>query len=182
MGWELEAVEKPFVEQLVGLGWRYLAGDIDDPSRSGRGNFKQVLQEATLRQQLRALNLRDGEPWLDDARIAQALAALTRIAAPQLMEANQVATELLLKGITVDGLPDWNGGRGQTIKYIDWERPERNTYTVVNQYRVDCPPGYDRGKQFIVPDLVLLVNGIPLAVVECKSPLLPEAMTEAVDQ
>ncbi|TAM92911.1 MAG: type I restriction endonuclease subunit R [Rhodanobacteraceae bacterium] len=182
MGWELEAVEKPFVEQLVGLGWRNVTGDIDDPSRTGRDNFKQVLQEATLRRQLRALNLRDGEPWLDDARIAQALAALSRIAAPRLMEANQIATELLLKGITVDGLPDWNGGRGQTIQYIDWGRPERNTYTVVNQYRVDCPPGHDRGKQFIVPDLVLLVNGIPLVVVECKSPLLPEAMAEAVDQ
>ena len=182
MGWELEAVEKPFVEQLVGLAWRHVAGDLDDPSRTGRDSFKQVLQEATLRHQLRALNLRDGEPWLDDVRIAQAVAALTRIAAPRLMEANRVATDLLLKGITVDGLPDWNGGRGQTIQYIDWAHPERNAFTVVNQYRVDCPPGYDRGKQFIVPDLVLLVNGIPLALVECKSPLLPEAMAEAVDQ
>lgn len=182
MGWEWDAVEKPFVEHLVSLGWRHVTGDLDDPSRTGRDNFKQVLQEATVRRQLRALNLRDGEPWLDDARIAQAVAALTRITAPRLMEANQIATELLLKGITVDGLPDWNGGRGQTIQYINWERPDRNEFSVISQYRVDCPPGYDRGKQFIVPDLVLLVNGIPLALVECKSPLLPEAMAEAVDQ
>lgn len=182
MGWELDAVERPFVEQLVGLGWRYVEGDIDAPERTGRDNFKQVLQEATLRRQLHALNLRDGQPWLDDARIAQAAAALTRIAAPRLMEANQAATELLLKGFTVDGLPDWNGGRGQTLQYIDWERPERNEFTVINQYRVDCPRGNDRGKAFIVPDLVLLVNGIPLVVVECKSPSVPEPMAEAVDQ
>lgn len=182
MGWELEAVEKPFVEQLTRMGWQYVAGDIDDPAVTGRASFKDVLQEGTLRRQLRALNLRDGKPWLDDARIAQAIGALTRIAAPRLMEANQVATGLLLKGITVDGLPDWNGGRGQTIQYIDWEHPERNAFTVINQYRVDCPPGYDRGKRFIVPDIVLLVNGIPLVVVECKSPLLPEAMEQAVDQ
>jgi type I restriction enzyme R subunit len=182
MGWELDAVERPFVEQLVGLGWRHIQGDIEAPARTGRDHFKQVLQEATLRRQLCALNLRDGLPWLDDVRIAQALAALTRIAAPRLMEANQVATELLLKGFTVDGLPDWNGGRGQTVQYVDWERPERNEFTVVNQYRVDCPPGYDRGKAFIVPDLVLLVNGIPLVVAECKSPSAPEPMAEAVDQ
>ena len=43
------------------------------------------------------------------------MAAITRIAAPRLMEANRAATELLLKGLTVDGLPDWNGGRGQTM-------------------------------------------------------------------
>ncbi len=182
MGLEWDAVERPFVEQLVGLGWRFVEGDIDEPPRTGRDSFKDVLQEATLRAQLRALNVRDDQPWLDDERISQAVAALTRIAAPRLMEANQIATELLLKGITVEGLPDWNGGRGQTIQYIDWEQPERNLFTVVNQYRVDCPPGFDRGKQFIVPDLVLLVNGIPLVVVECKSPLVPEPMPEAVDQ
>ncbi len=44
------------------------------------------------------------------------------------------------------------------------------------------PPGYNSGKKFIVPDLVLLVNGIPLVVVECKSPSIPEPLTEAVDQ
>jgi type I restriction enzyme R subunit len=53
---------------------------------------------------------------------------------------------------------------------------------VCSQYRVDCPPGYETGKAFIVPDLVLLVNGIPLAVVECKSPTVPEPLSQAVDQ
>ena len=39
------------------------------------------------------------------------------------MEANQAATQLLLKGHDVDGLPGWDGGRSQTIHYIDWEHP-----------------------------------------------------------
>ena len=98
------------------------------------------------------------------------------------MEANRTATELLLGGITVDGVPGWDGGRAQTIHYIDWDHPDRNEFTVINQYRVDCPPGFNRGKAFIVPDLVLLVNGIPLVVVECKSPSTPEPLAEAVDQ
>lgn len=182
MGWELEDVEKPFVAQLRGLGWTHIEGSIDDPALTGRGSFAEVVQEAVLRERLRAINLRDGEPWLDDERLAEAVAAITRLGTAKLMEANQKATELLLKGITVDGLPGWDGGRGQTIQFIDWDNLAGNRFTVVNQYRVDCPPGYDSGKKFIIPDLVLLVNGIPLVVVECKSPSVPEPLAEAVDQ
>jgi type I restriction enzyme R subunit len=183
MGWELETVEKPFVEQLLTMGWRYVEGDLDAPARTGRTSFTEVIQEATLRRQVHALNLdAAGNPWLDDERLSQAVGAITRIPAHRLMEANRAATELLLGGLTVEGLPGWDGGRGQTIHFIDWGHPERNEFTVINQYRVDCPPGYSRGKAFIVPDLVLLVNGIPLVVVECKSPSVPEPLAEAVDQ
>ena len=182
MGWELDIVEKTFVEQLVGLGWRYVEGDADAPAATGRSSFIEVVQEATLRHKLHELNLHDGQPWLDAERISQAVSAITRVGAHRLMEANRAATELLLGGITVDGLPGWDGGRNQTIHYIDWTRPELNEFTVVNQFLVDCPPGYNRGKAFIVPDLVLLVNGIPLVVVECKSPSCPEPLAEAVDQ
>jgi type I restriction enzyme R subunit len=182
MGWELEEVEKPFVAQLVGLGWTHIQGSLDDPALTRRGGFAEVIQEGVLRRKLRELNLHNGKPWLDEARISEAVAALTRIGAARLMEANQIATERLILGITVEGLPDWDGGRGQTLRYIDWERPANNTFTAINQYRVDCPPGYDRGKAFIVADLVLLVNGIPLVVVECKSPAAPEPLAEAVDQ
>ena len=182
MGWELEDVEKPFVAQLQGLGWTPLEGSLDDPALTGRGSFSEVIQEALLRDQLRTLNLHNGQPWLDDERLSEAVAAITRLGTAKLMEANQKATELLLKGITVDGLSGWDGGRGQTIQYIDWDNPANNRFSVVNQYRVNCPAGYDSGKKFIVPDLVLLVNGIPLVVVECKSPSIPEPLAEAVDQ
>lgn len=182
MGWELDDVEKPFVAQLQGLGWTHIEGSIDDPAVTARGSFSEVVQEAVLRERLRAINLRAGEPWLDDERLAEAVAAITRLGTAKLMEANQKATELLLKGITVDGLLDWDSGRGQTIQFIDWDNLASNRFTVVNQYRVDCPPGYDSGKKFIIPDLVLLVNGIPLVVVECKSPSVPEPLADAVDQ
>lgn len=183
MGWELEDVEKPFVAQLEGLGWVHVEGSLDDPKVTGRGSFSEVIQEGVLRERLRALNPGpDGQPWLDDARLSEAVSAITRLGTHKLMEANQKATELLVKGLTVEGLPGWDGGRGQTIRYIDWDTPANNRFTVVNQYRVDCPPGYNSGKAFIVPDLVLLVNGIPLVVVECKSPSIPEPLADAVDQ
>ncbi|MBO0407060.1 type I restriction endonuclease subunit R [Aeromonas hydrophila] len=183
MGWELEDVEKPFVAQLQALGWAHIEGSIDDPAVTGRTGFAEVIQEGLLREQLRGLNLGpDGAPWLDEARLSEAMAAITRLGTHKLMEANEKATALLNRGLTVEGLPGWDGGRGQTIRFIDWDTPANNRFTVVNQYRVDCPPGFNSAKQFLVPDLVLLVNGIPLVVVECKSPSVPEPLAEAVDQ
>ncbi|WP_334000628.1 type I restriction endonuclease subunit R [Burkholderia gladioli] len=183
MGWELEDVEKPFVAQLQGLGWTHIEGSLDDPGITGRNNFVEVIQEGVLREQLHALNLGpDGQSWLDDIRLSEAVAAITRLSTHKLMEANEKATELLIKGITIEGLPGWDGGRGQTIRYIDWDTPANNRFSVVNQYRVDCPPGFNAAKAFIVPDMVLLVNGIPLVVVECKNPSIPEPLAEAVDQ
>ncbi len=183
MGPELEDVEQPFVAQLQAQGWVPVEGSLDDPAATGRSSFAEAIHTAVLRQQLLALNPGpDGKPWLDEARLAEAVAAITRLGTHKLMEANEKATQLLIKGLTVEGLPGWDGGRGQNIRYVDWDTPAHNRYTVVNQYRVDCPPGFNSGKAFIVPDLVLLVNGIPLVVVECKSPSVQEPLAAAVDQ
>jgi type I restriction enzyme R subunit len=183
MGWELQDVELPFVFQLKSLGWMHIEGNIDNPASTGRNTFSDVVQETVLREQL--LNINHGPdhlPWLDDARLSEAVSAITRLGPHKLMEANEIATGLLVQGVNVEGLPGWDGGRSQTIRFIDWENPTNNRFTVVNQYRVDCPPGFNSAKAFIVPDLVLLVNGIPLVVVECKSPSVPEPLADAVDQ
>jgi type I restriction enzyme R subunit len=183
MDWELEDVEKPFIAQLQALGWVHHQGSLDHPAITGRTGFSEVIQEELLRSQLRALNPdAGGSPWLDDARLAEAVTTITRLGTHKLIEANERATTLLTRGLTVEGLPGWDGGRSQTIRYIDWETPTNNRFTVINQYRVDCPPGFNSGKAFIVPDLVLLVNGIPLVVVECKSPSTPEPLAAAVEQ
>ena len=166
MGWELDDVEKPFVAQLQALSWTHIEGSLDNPAVTGRSSFTEVIQEGLLRAQLLALNPGpDGQAWLDEARLSEAVMAITRLGTHKLMEANDKATVLLIRGLTVEGLPGWDGGRGQTLRYIDWDTPANNRFTVVNQYRVDCPPGFNSGKAFIVPDLVLLVNGLPLVVI-----------------
>jgi len=183
MGHEYDDVELPFLNQCRAMGWQVQEGSKDDPTLTGRVTFRDTIAEATLRDRLRAINPGpDGQPWLDDARQSEAISAITRHGQRGLMEANQTVTELLLRGLTVEGLPGWDGGRGQTIRYIDWDDVGANTFTVANQFRVDCPPGHDVGKGFIIPDLVLLVNGIPVVVVEAKSPAIPEPLAEAVNQ
>ncbi|MCG5502132.1 hypothetical protein LQ956_14610 [Ectothiorhodospira sp. A-7Y] len=76
-GPEYTDVEKPFIDQLVGQGWAFLARSMDDPAVTHRDSFAQVVMEPLLRRQLRAINLRDGKPWLDDGRLDQAVAAIT---------------------------------------------------------------------------------------------------------
>ena len=180
-GPEFEQVEQPFIDQLVSMGWRHTTGNLDEPSVTARENFREVLLVPDLQKALVRINLNDdGEEWLDDARVNQAISALQRPGAHKLMEANQACTELILSGATVDGVDGWDGGRAQTAHFIDWEHPEHNTFRVINQFRVDEPGG--QAKRFVIPDLVLFVNGIPLVVIECKSPYLSAPMEEAIDQ
>jgi type I restriction enzyme, R subunit len=175
VGPEYTQVEKPLIDQLAKMGWTHLEGappgtvKPTDPRKSARSDFGQVFLEERLRAQINVINRGpDGRPWLDERRINEAVSALTRIAAPSLLEANERATEMLLNGFTVEGLPGWNGGRDQPIKYIDWENPLRNDFVVISQFRVDIPG--TQGRRCIVPDQVLFVNGIPLGLVECKKP------------
>lgn len=178
---EDDLVERPFLSQLALLGWKLTTGNRVDPTPTGRTSFREVFLEHDLRATLRRINPGpDGAPWLDDARLTQAVSALQRIAAPSLLEANQRATALLLHGIEVEGLPHWDGGRAQTIRYIDFDDPSANLFRAVSQLRVDEPGG--QANRFIIPDIVLFVNGIPLVVVECKSPNLSAPIEEAIDQ
>jgi len=178
-GPEFEKVENPLVQQLIGMGWKHNTGSLDHPSVSGRDSFREVLLKDDLRAALKRINLRDGQPWLDDSRISQAVSALDRISKPRLMEANQEATKLLLEGCVVEGLPGWDSGRARSIHYLDWDNPQNNSFRVINQFRVDTP---GKAKEFIAPDLVLFVNGIPVVVIEAKSPSVAEPIAEAVNQ
>ncbi|HXH57904.1 type I restriction endonuclease, partial [Iamia sp.] len=175
-------VEGPLIDQLVGLGWAHVAGSTTDPSASGRTSFRQVLLEDRPRDALVRINPDGaGGPWLDEVRLAQAVSALGKVGATsKLVEANQAATDLLLHGTTVAGREGWDGGRDRTIGYVDWDHPERNDFTVVNQLRVDETSG--QARQYCIPDLVLFVNGIPLVVVEAKAPGPEGAVAEAIRQ
>jgi type I restriction enzyme R subunit len=169
-------VEKPTIDQLISMGWQHIEGSWDNPQVTDREDFKQVLISHSLKTAIKRINLDDnGNPWLDDTQVNAAVSQLERLGAQRLMEANQAATELLLKGTTVQG----QDGKDHTVHFIDFEHPYRNDFLAINQYRVDPPWATGKGG-FIVPDIVLLVNGIPLVVIECKSPNLDNPITEAI--
>ncbi|MBF6332357.1 type I restriction endonuclease subunit R [Nocardia transvalensis] len=162
--YEYTLVERPLIEQLEGMGWQHLAGARNGdvvpmfPGLSARRSFDELILEGKLREAIKRIN---GD-WLDDLKISQALNALTRVPAADLLEANKQVTELLINGIPIE---DPTSGKSRIVHYIDW-RYGNNEYTAINQFRVDIPG--TGGKQQIIPDVVLFVNGIPLVVIECK--------------
>ena len=169
--------EKPTIDQLVMMGWQHITGDREVPQFTERETFKQVLLVDRLKSAIERINVDDsGNPWLDEERVNTAIANLERVAQiPKLIEANQAATELLLQGAMVEG----QNGRNTPINYIDFDRPDHNDFLVINQFRVD--PAWSNGDRgYIIPDLVLFVNGIPLVTIECKSPSLQNPLIEAI--
>ncbi len=187
-GYEFVLVEQPLIAQLEAMGWRHVRGSAPDaavptaPKQSFRTSFGEAVLESVLRRKLRQLNLDgNGDEWLDERRITQAVGELTRPGATSLLEANTTATERLLKGIAVEGLPGWDGGRDQQIQFVDWAQPERNELLAISQFRVDVPG--TSGQEYVVPDIVLFVNGIPLVVIECKKPTYHQgSLAEAIKQ
>src|SRR5262245_13092654 len=139
--WEYDIVEKPFCLQLQKMGWQWIEGDTDVPEFTERQNFREVLLKARLMAALRKLNLRDGKPWLNDDRILLIIDKLEKAGGRRLMEINESTTKIMLQGTEIDGLPDWNFGRNQPVRLIDFENPLNNDFLVINQFKVELTSG-----------------------------------------
>ncbi|MFE5662836.1 type I restriction endonuclease subunit R [Streptomyces niveus] len=183
-------VELPFIQQLESMGWTHLSGK--ELAEREERSYTDTLLKGRLTQAIRRINrLEDSDAeWIDaddrDGYAARAIDALESLSLGAqgrgLREANFQATDMLLHGAPpVRGHAVHHKSRGVFIQYIDWEIEneeqikERNDFLVVSQLRVRTRSGYEE-----VPDLVLFVNGIPVAVVECKSPDLQDPIGHAI--
>lgn len=178
---EWERVERPLLEHLFSLGWETLVwSDRNSDGVDFRSSKRDVLLERRLRSALLKINRGpDGEPWLDGDRIEAAVAELRSMpAGVKLFEANRRSTGLLLGGVAVAGLEGWDGGRDQTVNYVDWDNWDVNDFLAVSQFTV-ATPGQAPD---IRPDVTLFVNGIPMVVIETKPPGADSAIANAIDQ
>ncbi|OGT08784.1 MAG: deoxyribonuclease HsdR [Gallionellales bacterium RIFCSPHIGHO2_02_FULL_57_16] len=181
---EYSHVEKPFLDQLAALGWKVIdqgQGFIpSDPAASLRGSFREWLLPDVFREAVRAINrTADGTAWLTDRQLDELRDQILRQPNRTLLEANEAIQSLLFKS-QVDA-NELTGEQDPVVKLIDFANPANNQFHVINQFRIDTPGCV---KQFIIMDIVLFVNGIPLAVVECKlgSPTCANPMHEAFVQ
>lgn len=170
---ERDEVERPLINQLVAMGWTHLhyalPGEYTHGStESGRETYADVVLLDRFREAVRAINLDpNGQPWLDDDRMSTIVNRVIR--EPEHGVPGNIAFTELLTGseLRVEGLDDWDDGVHQPVRLIDWEHPDRNDLLVVSQFRIDTTEG---PRAYVVPDLVLFVNGLPIAVIECKDP------------
>ena len=168
-GWdELNLAENPAVKLLESLGYTYVPPEDLEPERA---SLKETILAGRLAAALKRLN-----PWLSDANVAKAVKAVTQVPAASLAEANEKVYTSLTYGIALE--QDRGGGRkSHTVRFLDFERPERNEWIVTRQYRVLG------SKKHVIPDVVAFVNGLPLAIIECKSPTIGDAWkAEAIKQ
>ncbi len=180
---EYREVEQPFLQALQALGWMVIDQGADipqDATRSLRRNFREWLLPDVFAASLSRLNeTPDGKPWLTPRQIEDLHAQITRQPNRSLLEANEAIQALLFKA-QVD-VNEMTGEQDPVVKLIDFAKPERNSFHAINQFRIDTPGCV---KNFIIPDIVLFVNGIPLVVIECKKggPNCSDPMNEAFIQ
>lgn len=164
---EYSEVEKPFLQQLAAQGWIVIdqgTGIPQDAAPSLRANFRQWLLPEVFNAAVRAINCTaDGREWLSDRQLEELRGQLLRQPNRTLLEANEAIQALLFKA-QVD-VNELTGEADPVVRLIDFHAPENNRFHAINQFRIDTPGCV---KAFIIPDIVLFVNGIPLAVVECK--------------
>src|SRR6266516_1790720 len=133
---EEQGVELPLLAQLCAMGWLEVAADAD-----GRTSLRETVLSDRLRAAMRRINLRDGQPWLDDTRLAQALGPLLRPQASSLIDVNRELTDALLSGAYVSAPEDANIRRDVRVHYIDWDNPANNEFVAIRQFRVELPGG-----------------------------------------
>jgi type I restriction enzyme R subunit len=175
---EYSHVEKPFLEQLAGLGWDQGENQVlelkmqQQPEQSFRTSFSEVVLEPKLRKALSQIN-----PFLTEAQVDEVVRKMTVFDKNSLIENNEKVLNYLLENTTV-AKNEETGELSPTVRYIDFENLENNIFTAISQFKVRVT-GTDH---HIIPDLVLFVNGLPVVVVEAKSSKVKEPIPEAIDQ
>ena len=159
-------VEQVALDWLNLIGWTVTHGREIAPDTAGaeRADYGQVVLERRLRDALAELN-----PELPAAALDDALRKLTRPTGSTLEARNRTFHRLLVDGVTVE-YPLADGAmRGVQARVVDFENPDANDWLAVDQFTVS------ENKNTRRADIVLFVNGLPLAVIELKNPADEEA-------
>ncbi|MCO5097495.1 MAG: type I restriction endonuclease subunit R [Rhodocyclaceae bacterium] len=156
----------PALQVLVNLGFEYLTPAEALTARGGKAG--NVLLEEILRSQLKAQNRiqHKGATWLfSEENIQSAIQRLKNVKYDGLLKTNEAVYDLLTLGVALEQSIEGDV-KSFTLNYVDWRNPDNNVYHVTAEFSVERTRSYETAR----PDIVLFVNGIPFAVIECKSP------------
>jgi type I restriction enzyme R subunit len=171
---ERNHVEKPLLDQLAGFGWDIIeCGNTQSPQQTYRTNFTEVVMLPVLREQLKVIN-----PWLEDDQAEEVIKQLTAgFSSGSLLENNRHLFELLLENTSVSENRA-TGEQSPTVCFVDFGQREKNRFIAVCQFKVRIMGT----EHHIIPDIELFLNGLPVVVIECKSPKVKDAIPEAIEQ
>mgnify|MGYP000782741757 FL=1 len=173
---EVNASQKPAIALLQSMGYTYIS---PEDCEKQRGSRYHVLLKDILRGQLRRLNrysYAGAENEFSAANIERAMEELDEPLTDGLVRTSEKIYDALLLG---KSYPETVGGGKSlsfNLKYIDWEHPENNLFHVTEEFAVESQDKLHNAR----PDIVLFINGIPFAVIECKAPYI--SVEQAVEQ
>lgn len=168
--------QQPAIDLLTALGYTYISpADCDKQ----RGSRYHVLLRDILRGQLRRLNryvYAGAENEFSAANIERAMEDLDEPLTDGLVRTSEKIYDALLLGKSYPETVGDGKMLSFNLRYIDWDNPQNNMFHVTEEFAVDSRDRQHNAR----PDIVLFINGIPFAIIECKAPHIP--VDEAVGQ
>ncbi len=154
-------VESASLEWFRELGYAIANGPEIAPGEASaeRDSFGVVLLIERLRETVRKLN-----PAIPEEAWEEALRKVERIASPSLVQTNRSFHRLLREGVEIEYRRSDGSIAGDHVRLVDFEEPSANDWLVVNQFTVI------EGQRERRPDVVVFLNGLPLAMIELKNP------------
>lgn len=166
----------PAIELLTKLGFTYIS---PEECLEERGSLNNVILKNILRKQLAQINEFEysGTKYrFTSENIEKAISDLDEPLTDGLIRTSEKIYDSLMLGRSyLEKLAD-GSSKSFNMQYIDWKKPNNNVYHVTEEFSVDS---WDKQKN-ARPDIILFINGIPLAVIECKTPLISEE--QAIEQ
>ena len=173
---EINASQRPALALFEAMGYTYISpADCDRQ----RGSRYHVLLRDILRGQLRRLNryvYAGAENEFSAANIERAMEDLDEPLTDGLVRTSEKIYDALLLGKSYPETVGDGKMLSFNLKYIDWDNPQNNVFHVTEEFAVDSRDRQHNAR----PDIVLFINGIPFAIIECKAPHIP--VDEAVGQ
>lgn len=155
-----DVVEQATLGWFEALGYAVLhAPDISSEEQGeGERKYGEVVLSGRLQDALARLN-----PGLPEDALGDAFKVVMRPESPDLVVNNRTFHRLLTDGVPVQVKRDDGNVRGDIVRLIDFEEPSNNDWLVLNQFTVV------EGQKNRRPDVVVVVNGLPLVVIELKN-------------
>jgi type I restriction enzyme, R subunit len=154
-----DALEQWVLEILAELGWTPVHGPDIAPGEPAaeRGDYRETVLAGRLRAAVAALN-----PDLPGAAVHDVVRTVQRAESPVIESENWRAYRFLIEGVPVEYRDGDGRVRSARAWLVDWEYPKNNDLIAVNQFSIAGPKRTRR------PDVLLFVNGLPLAIFELK--------------
>ncbi|MCC6916398.1 type I restriction endonuclease subunit R [Nitrosomonas sp.] len=154
-------VEAGLIEQLKTLGWSAAHDEVIGPDGSAqeRESHDEVVLKKRLEDVVARLN-----PGLPLEARQDAVRRVMQSELPSLLEENRRLHKLMTEGVDVEYYADDGTLTAGKVALLDFDAPARNDWLAVQQFVVI------NGQINRRPDVVVFVNGLPLAVIELKAP------------